>query len=452
MARAGKVTSRVYMIVQYEENPLTGEDLGFNEEAIKAGIAKRESGLLSWAYVRHDKDLYLEGDDIPEGKEVGDVRPPHWHVVLQFKSQAELPGVAKAFGVGEQYVDKMTGNGAFYDGVYYLTHEDDKQRTAGKHVYGRDEVILPAGAEAEIWETIEVREAKRMKKMPQSLSVERYMSKLANGEMTLSEVYDEDKLIYSKNITAFKGARQAFLRYAKPPLVRANYYMQGEAGAGKTIAAKALARTLFPGRDDDQVFFVVGDGAVPFDGYDGQPVIIWDDWRADDILGKFDRGTAWKLFAINPDKISVSVKYGSVNLVNAVSIVTSVKPFHEFIKGLAGKYVDAKRVTHQAEDINQGYRRFPVFMEISKESYNLYASMALTGGEFAEYARLATVNASMVQLAKNLTADNTQLALGVVGKLHSKVNGRYSKLEEPDVIDVKVEMVPEQIELFGLED
>ena len=451
MARASKVTARIYMIVQYEKHPLTGEDLGFNEEAIKAGIAKREQGLLSWAYVRHDKDVYLDGDDIPEGKDVGDVRPPHWHVVLQFKNQAELPGVAKAFGVEPQYVDKMTGTGAFYDGVYYLTHEDDKQRNAGKHVYGREEVVLPEGTEAEVWETIEVREAKRMKRMPQALSLERYLDKLANGKMTLSEVYDEDKLIYSKNITVLKGARQAFLRHSKPPLVRANYYMQGEAGAGKTIAAKALARTLFPGRDDDQVFFVVGDGAVPFDGYDGQPVIIWDDWRADDILGKFDRGTAWKLFAINPDKISVSVKYGSVNLINAVSIVTSVRPFNEFIEGLAGEYIDAKRVTHKAEDINQGYRRFPVFMEISKESYDLYASMALTGGEFAEYKRVATVGTSMVRLAMNETPDNTQRALGLVGQLHGKVNGRYSKLEEPEVIDVEVKPT-EQMALFGLDD
>lgn len=451
MARASKVTARVYMIVQYEKHPLTGEDLGFNEEVIKAGIDKREQGLLSWAYVRHDKDVYLDGDDIPEGKDVGDVRPTHWHVVLQFKNQAELPGVAKAFGVEPQYVDKMTGTGAFYDGVYYLTHEDDKQRNAGKHVYGREEVVLPDGTEAEVWETIEVREAKRMKRMPQALSLERYLDKLASGKMTLAEVYDEDKLIYSKNITALKGARQAFLRHSKPPLVRANYYMQGESGAGKTIAAKALARTLFPGRDDDQVFFVVGDGAVPFDGYDGQPVIIWDDWRADDILGKFDRGMVWKLFAINPDKISVSVKYGSVNLINAVSIVTSVRPFHEFVQGLAGEYVDAKKMTHKAEDINQGYRRFPVFMEISKESYDLYASMALTGGEFAEYRRLATVSASMVKLAKNQTEDNTQRALGVVGQLHGKVNGRYSKLEEPEVIDVEVKAT-EQMALFGLDE
>ena len=30
--------------------------------------------------------------------------------------------------------------------------------------------------------------------------------------------------------------------------------------------------------------------------------------------------------------------------------------------------------------MNQGYRRFPVFLEIAKSSYDLYASMSLTGG------------------------------------------------------------------------
>ncbi len=41
---------------------------------------------------------------------------------------------------------------------------------------------------------------------------------------------------------------------------------------------------------------------LAFDKYDGQPAIIWDDWRAKDLLSKFDRGMQWKIFAINPEK------------------------------------------------------------------------------------------------------------------------------------------------------
>ena len=69
-----------------------------------------------------------------------------------------------------------------------------------------------------------------------------------------------------------------------------------------------MARAMFPDKPDDEIFYVVGDGRVAFDNYDGQPVIIWDDFRANELLNSFDRGSVWKLFAINPDRVSVHVK------------------------------------------------------------------------------------------------------------------------------------------------
>lgn len=449
-----KVRSRVFQIVQYERNPLTGEDLGFNEKTILEGLEEKTRALKNWAYVRHDKDPYVEGDDIPDGKQLGDPRPPHWHVVLQFTNQAELPSVARAFKVPEQYVDKMTGASAFFDGVYYLTHEDDKQRIKGKHTYDRSEVKLPDTSDTGTWFQVDKLVERRLKKLPATLEAERYVSKLSEGEMTLAQVYDEDPTMYAKNYTTFKTARQAFLRHAKPPIVRTNYYMSGEAGSGKTIAAKALARSLFPDREDAEIFFVVGDGAVPFEGYDGQPVIIWDDWRAKDILGKFDRGSVWKLFAINPDKIAVNVKYGAVNLVNSISIVTSVVPFKEFMEELAGEYTDSKRVKHPAEDSNQGYRRFPVFLEITRESYQLFASQALTGGEFSEYQRLAQVNVNLIELAKNPMQQNLEMAFRTTKKIGQAVQQRYGAKENlkpiqvTEVVDDSV--TAEQLNFFKL--
>lgn len=93
---------------------------------------------------------------------------------------------------------------------------------------------------------------------------------------------------------------------------------------------------------DEELYFVVGDGNVPFDGYDGQPIIIWDDWRALDLLSHFDRSLVWKLFAINPERISVNVKYGSTSLINAVNIVTCVDPYLKFMEELAGEYTDKR--------------------------------------------------------------------------------------------------------------
>ena len=56
--------------MQYEKNPLTGEDLNFNESIIKRGILLKSDSLLAWAYIRHDKDVYNQDDDIPDGKSI----------------------------------------------------------------------------------------------------------------------------------------------------------------------------------------------------------------------------------------------------------------------------------------------------------------------------------------------------------------------------------------------
>ena len=204
MSEKKKIRSRVFEIVQYEKNRTTGEDLNFNENVILAGLAKRERGLKNWAYIVHDKDVYVEGDDIPEGQFVGDKRPRHWHVLLEFNSQAELDSVAKAFGVAENFVEKKVGAGAFFDCLYYLTHEDSKQQQLGKHVYEREEVKMIPGSEQENWNIVDSREEKRLKRIPQALEVEAYIKKLSKGEVTLSQIYEESPVLYSKIILFLK--------------------------------------------------------------------------------------------------------------------------------------------------------------------------------------------------------------------------------------------------------
>ena len=61
MSEKKKIRSRVFEIVQYEKNRTTGEDLNFNENVILAGLAKRKRGLKNWAYIVHDKDVYVGG-------------------------------------------------------------------------------------------------------------------------------------------------------------------------------------------------------------------------------------------------------------------------------------------------------------------------------------------------------------------------------------------------------
>ena len=160
-------------------------------------------------------------------------------------------------------------------------------------------------------------------------------------------------------------------------------------------------------------------------------------------MSKFDRGTIWKIFAINPEKISLQIKYGDTSLANTVNIVTSVQPFKEFIEGLSGEYVDNNKTRHAKEDPGQGFRRFPMFVEVTRESLQIYISNSLSGGELSEYNRVCRVEASMVEYAKNSgLIENTTKLMQPVKVLHEKIEKKHGEerdKSEPKLIDIKVE-------------
>lgn len=439
-----RVRSRIFMITQYEYNPKTGEDLNFNETIIRKGLETRQDSLQAWAYIRHDKDKYNQDDDIPEGKEIGDNRPAHWHVMLQFKNAVEISGIARDFGVSENYVERWQGHGAFLTGIQYLTHENPRQyQDLGKHKYEREEVKFASEEIAQhFWERLDDRTERLINTLPRAELIEKLMKKVNSGEYDLDDVYQENKILFNELENLFKRARKNYLARKPIPAVRSNYYITGNGGAGKSVAAKAMARSLFPNLPDEKIFFTVGDGKVAFDRYDGQPVIIWDDWRAEALLSMFDRGTVWKIFAINPEKISLSVKYGETSLINTVNIITSVQPFQDFIDGLAGEYVDSHKTRHKKEDKTQGYRRFPVFIEVSKQSLEIYISQALSDGEYKEYEKAMSVEASMIEYAKNNTKENLKRIGEPFVKVHKKVEKKHGAelKKEPKEISVKVEI------------
>ena len=132
--------ARVFNIMQYVNHPETGEPL-LNEDTIKVALSHKT--IKQWAYVLHDKDVYSEKDEMddPNHKQ-GDVKPPHWHIVLNCTQQVEIQTIAKWFGIADNFVDVPKGNGAgkFLDCVEYLTHESAKQQELGKHRYADEKL------------------------------------------------------------------------------------------------------------------------------------------------------------------------------------------------------------------------------------------------------------------------------------------------------------------------
>lgn len=120
------------------------------------------------------------------------------------------------------------------------------------------------------------------------------------------------------------------------------------------------------------------------------------------MLNSFDRGTVWKIFTVHPDKVSVHIKNGETTLINTINIITSVESFNEFINGLAAEYVDSKKQKHKSEDVGQSYRRFPIFIEVTRNNFAMFISQGLTGGEREIYDPILNVEVNTLELAVNV--------------------------------------------------
>lgn len=376
-----KIRKRIFNISQYLKHPESDETL-ITEEKIK--LALKEFGECKYAYILHDKDL----------KEDSTEKPPHFHIVIQFKNPVSLFVVAKRFDILPNYIEFPKGRDAFGDCCEYLTHENERQQEKGKYLYSDEEVKANFDFRALVNETIE----KRLNAELRGEMTEKtfYFNKVRNGEMTLNDILKEDINFYYDHERELKYFRSVYLQeVAEMPAVRLNFYIFGQGGAGKDVMSRALARSLYPEiEDDSKIFYIVGNDNVLFDGYDGQPVLIWSDFRAEELLKTFGykRGIIFKIFDTHPTKFNLNVKYGKISLINKYNIVNSVQNYRAFLNGLSGEYVDSEERVHYAEDKKQSYRRFPVIFPIRTDDFDILINRGFLGeGSYEEYNAICEI-------------------------------------------------------------
>lgn len=354
---------RIFNIMQYALHPNTGEEL-ITEEVIESALEHKS--IKQWAWAKHDNDVYTELDEsdsrIPATKHAGDLKPLHFHIVLRSDSALDVSMIARWFKIPENFIDIPKGRGAFLDCVEYLTHESAKEQENGKFLYSDEKIHANWDFRADLNE-----KAERRAKYGRDLSPkeqQRY-EVMVEGK-TLRQCRAENPFLYMNDFQLLKKLRLEFLEQKELPKVRQNYYICGGGGVGKGLASRALARSLFPDvQEDEDLIFEVGAEEVGFDGYDGQPVIIWNDHRAEELIKKLHgRGNVFNVFDPLPTKSKQHIKYGSINLVNSVNIVNSVQPYNEFLEGLV------KQGDGDSEDKNQSYRRFPFIIPLREQDFD----------------------------------------------------------------------------------
>ena len=440
------VKARVFNIVQNEYNPKNGEDLHFNEENIKNCISHKT--IKEWCYIRHDKDTYTKDDKERYGRAVGDLKTPHWHLVIRCKDAIELDAVAKWCGVPPQQVEIPKGRGAFMDEVQYLTHESEKQQNLGKHLYSDEEVH----SNFNFREAINERNEQLLKYGRDLDRDEQIFFDVLYGGKTIREVIAEDKYIYMKHFQKIDSYRMKYIQQADPPTTRLNYFVTGQGGAGKDLISRALARSLYPQYEsDDDIFFIVGAENSTFEGYDGQPVIIWSDFRAVDLVQCLGgRGNVFRVFDTHPTKQRQNVKYSSINLINTVNIVNSVQSYIDFLNGLAGEYVDKHGNFYKSEDKKQSFRRFPFIIPLYEEDFSLLINKGFmyNDGNFLEYEEYSRIRGNMQKIAE-LCGNNERLLREIEMKTMKQVTDKHNEIMEQQNIAGTDEEILNELEFYG---
>ena len=414
---------RTFNIVQYEVNPITGQSLNFGLSNIKNLV--RHKSIILYAYIRHDKDEYTE-DDVERMQDmynitvkIGDIKPPHWHIVIYCgNTTITLKMVAKWLGINDDMAISLIktpqefkqdihpdGKGAFIDCVAYLPHNDIRQQLKAKQVYADSEVTANFDWRSEV-NAYNNRKNKYGTKRPLQ-ERDWFRNEIFTGSMSLYDLKRDHKTVYTADMTTLDKLRLKYLESAPLPAMRINYYVEGDGGVGKGYMSRAIARSFYPDLTDEQIFFEVSCDGTGFLGYDGQPVIIYNEFRAVDLLYNYksSRGV-FDCFDTTPTRSKYNVKYGSASLINTINIVNSVESYGDFLDGLVGEYIDKKTgVKHTSEDKQkkQSYRRFPLIFRVREQDFDMLINRGfIKKGTYFEYEEYRNIIGSFQKVAEIL--------------------------------------------------
>lgn len=473
--KAPKVRA-IMEVVTDVKHPETGKPI-LNQEQIEKALKEHASSIRAYAYGLHESDDYKEEDlkkhiailqerykKNNEGKpweiylkehqrvKVGEFKPAHWHIPLRLYDAWSPDDIGKWFGVSGQYVQIVRGKRGvsdevnFYDKVRYLTHEAPEEQAKGKHLYP-DEIVHASFNFREFITKMEI----KLKKYGRGGTEVDILEKVMRGEISLNDVRNDFPEIYVKRLSQLKQLRNDYIKTLPVPPLRMNFYIEGNGGIGKGVASKAIARCLYPELTEEELYFEVGGKNVSFDGYDGQPVIIWNDVRSGALIHQFGRGEVFDIFDIHPTSQAHNVKYDSVKLVNTINIVNGIEPYRTFLDGLSGEYTDKYGTLNKSEDKSQSYRRFPMIFCLRDEDLDILLNKGVVedSREFESYIMFKNMRGSFARMALQLEG---QARAVVEEKLTAPIKDAVKMIQDKQKQKITSEdEIPDEFKDYGEE-
>lgn len=420
--------------------------------------------LKRWAWCMHDKDRVLEENieqlhlkDPTSTLKIGDPRPAHIHLALEFENAVYNTHLQKISGLPIEFVRKPNAKyNQFMAIATYLSHCRAEEQAKGKHQYPVEEIHYKGfDYVEEVRKYLAVRDKKEseIRKSPRHIA-DMTINMIERGELSVEEAKERIKetegfsyfLRYEKE---FRAARTEFIKRHYEMKPRINYYIYGASGSGKSTMSRYLAKSLFPDLQDFECYYTAGAVGVRFDDYEYQPVIIWEDVRAEDLLKEYKREGILNLMELSPKKRSYNIKYGKVTLTHQVNIFTGPVPFEEFAAKLMGAYSEDGKVIEEEKDKEQALRRFPVIINVLKNEIVVFANSRLfentKASEYKKYAR--ALNVDIAKLNANFAGAALDEAFrkitAPIAKLHNDFMEKMSgdKITDEDDAPFRIEVV-----------
>lgn len=281
--------------------------------------------VKEYALIIHDKDIYVS-KNIQEYKlnhncdeapfDIGDLKPPHIHIMFRFNDSTSLEAFAKYLG-DERLQNYQKFKRGYKNAYLYLTHTNDLDKTQ----YDNSEVIASFDYDTFKYNVLH---HKTKTQLMQEKEYKVY-DEILKGHIKRYNYTDYiDDEFYRKNRKkiedTFRYRQDKLKRESKGERKMRVIYITGKAGCGKTTFAKYFCN------ESNLNYYVSSSGKDILDGYGGQECIILDDIRPDSV-GLSD---LFKLLDNNTDSLVASRFYNKSILECKVIIITSIMTLEEF--------------------------------------------------------------------------------------------------------------------------
>ena len=420
------------------------------EEKIKEGLDHKV--IKKFAYICHNKDIYTEEDEIADVRgliKTGDRKFAHWHIVIDVPSKVPVSTIARWFDVPPNMIKIVRGKGAFLDAVEYLPHESPKSIEQGKTHYDYDEIVVSPGFDLpKELKDLQEHRARYGKRAGEMTSADTMRLHVMEDGWSLRDCRRDDPLTYSRIRSTLPQLRLDYLLDAPPCPFRITIYVEGEGGIGKSSFCRYMAEEM--AKDFDNPYFPIGnDHRVTFDGYDGEPVIIFNDMRASDFISRFGSSGTYKILDSHPDKEAQQAKNSRVVLTNYINIINGVEPYQDFIDGLIATYVDIDGNVKR-EDETQAWRRFPIIICVRENDFDILLNTGFFNRDLRSVKTMvmyANVCGSVAKVSQSLDGVAKKTVINHVTKPVIELVDRI-KEKEGDKISDPADL-PEEFNTYG---